>query len=62
MWRGMDAETGRTTSDLAHVRQSIRKILTTPIGSRVMRRGFGSRLSDLVDAPLNEANHGDARV
>ena len=56
MWRGMNAQTGRALSDLAHVRQSINKILTTPVGSRVMRRDFGSNLPDLVDAPLNEAN------
>ncbi len=43
-------------SNLAHVRQSIQKILTTPLGSRVMRRDFGSRIPDLVDAPLNAAN------
>jgi phage baseplate assembly protein W len=52
----MNAETGRALSDLAHVRQSIKKILTTPIGSRVMRRDFGSRIPDLVDNPLNDAN------
>ncbi len=35
--------------------QSIRDILTTPIGSRVMRRDYGSRLFDLIDAPLNRS-------
>jgi phage baseplate assembly protein W len=39
--------------DLAHLRQSIRDILTTPKGSRVMRRSYGSDLFDLVDAPMN---------
>lgn len=56
MWRGMAAKTGRALTDLAHVRQSIQKILTTPLGARVMRRDFGSRLPALVDAPLNPAN------
>ena len=37
------------------MRQSIRDILTTPIGSRVMRRTYGSRLFRLVDAPLNRS-------
>jgi phage baseplate assembly protein W len=53
MWRGMHAETGRTITDLAHIRQSIVKILTTPLGSRVMRRDFGSNIPDLIDAPMN---------
>ncbi len=34
------------------VLQSIATILTTPIGSRVMRREFGSDLPDLVDRPM----------
>jgi phage baseplate assembly protein W len=52
--RGTDARTGKPTSGLAHLRQSIRDILTTPLGSRIMRRNYGSRLFDLVDNPLNE--------
>jgi phage baseplate assembly protein W len=50
---GTDATTGKRLSGLAHLRQSIRDILTTPIGTRVMRRAYGSRLYELVDAPLN---------
>ena len=52
--RGTNARTGKVLSGLAHLRQSIRDILTTPLGSRVMRRNYGSRLFDLVDNPLNE--------
>ena len=52
---GMSAETGRTISDAAHLQQSIADILTTPIGSRVMRREYGSLLPDLIDAPFNDA-------
>jgi len=33
----------------------VRDILTTPIGTRVMRRDYGSRLMELVDAPLTPA-------
>ncbi|MFC1707095.1 GPW/gp25 family protein [Planctomycetota bacterium] len=36
---------------IAHVKESIRQILGTPIGSRVMRRDFGSRLRQIVFAP-----------
>ncbi|MFK4764544.1 GPW/gp25 family protein [Desulfobaculum sp. SPO524] len=50
--RGVDAKSGGTLSGLEHVRQSVRDILTTPVGSRVMRREYGSRLPRLVDAPM----------
>lgn len=49
---GVNAETGKELTDWEHVKQSIRIILTTPIGSRVMRRDFGSNLPDLVDRKL----------
>lgn len=52
---GMNAQTGRAISGLEHLYQSIAKILTTPLGSRVERRDFGSELPDLVDAPGNDA-------
>lgn len=51
--RGTNATTGKPITGLDHLKQSIRDILTTPLGSRVMRRGYGSRLYELVDAPLN---------
>lgn len=50
----MNAETGRILSDWPHVVQSIRDILTTPIGSRVMRREYGSELPLLVDRPMTQ--------
>lgn len=52
---GTSSSTGKRLSGIAHLRQSIRDILTTPIGSRVMRRDYGSRLYQLVDAPTNRA-------
>jgi len=52
---GLDNTTGKSLSGLAHLRQSITDILTTPLGSRVMRRDYGSRLFELVDAPTNPA-------
>lgn len=51
---GMDAITGKPLSGLRHLRQSIQNILTTPIGSRVMRRDYGSKLFELIDQPLNQ--------
>lgn len=37
---------------LDHLRQSVRDILTTPIGSRVRMREYGSGLADLIDQNL----------
>lgn len=53
--KGMNLRTGQWLGGIDHLQQSIRDILTTPIGSRVMRRDYGSRLPDLVDAPINRA-------
>lgn len=53
---GMNTSTGRRLADLDHIRQSIRDILTTPVGSRIMRRPYGSLLPELIDQPANPAN------
>lgn len=53
--KGTDATTGKALEGIDHLRQSIRDILTTPVGSRAMRRDYGSRLLQLVDAPMNRA-------
>jgi phage baseplate assembly protein W len=50
---GMNRATGRPLGGIAHLRQSIADILTTPIGTRVLRRDYGSRLFELVDDPIN---------
>ena len=52
---GTNANTGKWLGGLEHLRQSVTDILTTPLASRVMRREYGSRLFDLVDAPLNRS-------
>src|SRR5690554_6450807 len=52
---GMDRTTGKPLDGIEHLRQSIADILTTPIGSRVMRREYGSLLPDLIDHPQNPA-------
>lgn len=51
----MSAATGRAIDGEAHLRQSIADILTTPIGTRVMRRDYGSLLPELIDQPFNGA-------
>ncbi|MDH0657309.1 MULTISPECIES: GPW/gp25 family protein [Acinetobacter] len=50
---GMNVLNGRSLTGLDHLKQSIADILNTPIGSRVMRRDYGSKLFSLIDAPLN---------
>ena len=50
---GMSRTEGVAMDGNAHLAQSIGDILTTPLGSRVMRRDYGSMLFDLIDQPLN---------
>lgn len=52
---GMNAATGQHLDGTKHIQQSVRDILTTPLGSRVMRRDYGSLLPELIDQPLNGA-------
>lgn len=52
---GTDANTGKPLAGLDHLRQSIADILTTPLGSRVMRRTYGSLLMQLIDQPFTGA-------
>lgn len=53
---GMDATTGKAIDGLEHLRQSVARILTTPLNRRSMRREFGSQLFDLIDRPASPAN------
>lgn len=48
----MDKVSGKPLADFSHLQQSIMDILSTPIGSRPMRRDYGSRLFQRLDAPL----------
>jgi hypothetical protein len=52
---GISNTTGKALSGDAHLAQSIADILTTPLGSRVMRRDYGSLLFELIDRPINGA-------
>lgn len=51
--QGLNRQSGARIRDAAHLAQSIADILFTPVGTRVMRRDYGSRLTDLIDAPIN---------
>ena len=45
---GIDRYTGKVLTGLAHTRQSVEVIFTTPIGARIMRRTFGSAVPALL--------------
>ncbi|MBH9536923.1 GPW/gp25 family protein [Novosphingopyxis sp. YJ-S2-01] len=51
---GIDARTGQRLDGDAHLAQSIGDILSTPLGTRIMRRDYGSLLPELIDRPLND--------
>jgi phage baseplate assembly protein W len=55
----MRSKMHRETSDFLddeqeHIKQSIIKIITTPVGSRVMRRDYGRLIPKLINAPIND--------
>lgn len=50
----MNRHTGQRLSLRMHIAQSVGDILSTPIGSRVMRRDYGSLVPELIDQPNNE--------
>lgn len=51
---GMGRSDGRSLGGDAHLQQSLGDLLTTPKGSRVMRRDYGVDLGALIDAPLGQ--------
>lgn len=51
---GFNRNTGELLDDHAHILQSISDILTTPLGTRVMRREYGSLLPELLDKPMSD--------
>jgi uncharacterized protein len=55
--RGMIA----LTNEKSEIEQAIILILSTPVGTRVMRPNFGSRLHELVFAPCNSQTMAQAR-
>ena len=50
----MNRQTGGAIDNQAHISQCITDILTTRLGTRVMRREYGSLLPELVDHPFND--------
>lgn len=54
-YTGLSRSTGGTITDAEHISQSLSDILRTPVGSRVMRRDYGSLLSSMIDQPQTPA-------
>lgn len=52
---GMDRTTGQPLDGANHLRQSIRDILSTRIGTRTMLRDYGSNIPEMVDLPMNRS-------
>lgn len=53
MSHGMSNLNGVKLSKRDHIGQSVNDILTTPVGTRIKRREYGSHIFDLVDSPDN---------
>lgn len=49
--QGLQKHDGGIIQTIDHLIQSINDILTTPLGSRLMRREYGSLLFELIDKP-----------
>lgn len=52
---GIHRATGQLLTEEAHIAQSIGDILSTPLGTRVMRESYGSLLPELIDQPQGPA-------
>ena len=52
---GMSRTKGALLSPDDHLKQSIYDVLMTPIGSRLLRREYGSLIPFLIDQPVNPA-------
>lgn len=51
----MHRETGLILEGRRDIAQSVTDILSTPIGTRIMREDYGSLLPELLDQPISEA-------
>lgn len=49
----MSRSTGRQISQAESIKQAVADILTTPVGSRVHRRDYGSLIPRLIDMPIS---------
>lgn len=56
MYTSVNVHTGLVIHDLEHYLQCAADIVTTFVGSRTMRRHYGSGVPDRIDAPDNAAS------
>ncbi|EAA6844855.1 baseplate assembly protein [Salmonella enterica] len=54
-YTGMNPNGMGTLNDSDQLWNSVNDILLTPLASRIMRRDYGSLVSDLIDSPQNAA-------
>lgn len=51
---GMNRNDGSPLEDaIDYLKQSVSDLINTPIGSRVMRRNYGSNVMEFIDSPIN---------
>ena len=50
----MSRYNGSDLTEIEHINQSLEDIAITPIGSRLMRRDYGTLLANLIDQPISE--------
>lgn len=60
--QGTAASTLAPLAGADHIVQSIRDIIMTPIGARVLRRDYGSAIPALLDRPINDETRLDFAV
>lgn len=53
-YTGMNPDSTGQLTDTDQLWNSVRDVLTTPLGTRIMRRDYGSLIPDLLDEPQNE--------
>lgn len=51
----MSRQSGVGLTELEHIKQSLEDLISTPIGSRIMRRDYGTQVANLLDQPTSEA-------
>jgi hypothetical protein len=62
MKTGMNSDTGQSMTGIPYLRQRLRDVINTPVGSIVGRRDFGSRLYQMVDHNVDSTFQMDAYI
>jgi phage baseplate assembly protein W len=62
MKQGTDRNTGRLISGVPYLWQRLSDVISTPVGSLVGRREFGSRLFEMLDRNVDGSFYMDAYI